>query len=236
MKRTIYVAGVNTRKLAASVAHCPYWLLSVTLVRAKKTMFREWLFPYLDEPMADGSLRHVIWDPGTFSDDAVSYQTYRRIVDYIRERWPHHEYLQYDEIGDPEATAFYLEDMRRRGYDPIPVLTVGGDKSLLREPRVMVGGVARMGPKVRRAYLDHLFDGFTPAPDQYVHLLGMSQKPWFHEYQATGGDSTTWIPRAPYNRRLTIDEWVARDYGEQDIPYIGRTAAQPIEFEEESAA
>jgi hypothetical protein len=211
MKRFIYVAGVNRKHLAAAANECPYWLLSVTLLRK----YPSWLTGYLQR-------RTVIWDPGTFSEDAVAYHRYRSYLDrYARSQ---DEYLQYDEIGDPEATAWYLQDMRRRGYNPIPVLQPGGDVQLLQEKRVAIGGTVPMTAEQRRAYLDHLF--YDHDVRASVHILGMWRPEWFEPYaQAVSGDSTTWIPRSEYNRRKTIEEWL-QGYGEQWIPFKPRTELQ----------
>lgn len=211
MKRCIYVAGVNRKHLAAAANDCPYWLLSVTLLRKCPS----WLGGYLQN-------RRVIWDPGTFSEDAIAYHRYRAYLDrYARGQ---DEYLQYDEIGDPEATEWYLKDMRRRGYDPVPILQPGGTVTLLHEKRVAIGGLVKLSEANRKHYLDDLFYNHEVAAR--VHLLGMCRVEWFEPYRAVfSGDSTTWIPRSEWNRRKTIAEWM-EEYGEQWIPHIPRSSTQ----------
>jgi hypothetical protein len=211
MKRIIYVAGVNRKHLAAAADECPYWLLSVTLLRK----YPSWLAQYLIG-------RTVIWDPGTFSEDAVAYHRYRSYLDrYARSQ---DEYLQYDEIGDPEATAWYLQDMRRRGYDPVPILQPGGNIELLQEKRLAIGGLVRLSEEQRRHYLDDIFYNHTVTAR--VHLLGMGRAEWFEPYKtAVSGDNTSWIPRSEWNRRKTVSEWM-QEYGEQWIPYRPRRATQ----------
>lgn len=209
MKRTIYVAGVNRKHLAAAAAVCPYWLLSVTLLIKQGLSLPEWLLPYLKD-------RHLLYDPGTFSDGAVSYQTYRRFL----EKWlrKNDTYLQYDEVGDPEATAWYLQDMRRRGFKPIPVLQPGGDLELLKEPHLALGGLVRMDDVARSVYLDRLLHG-ERKPEGKVHLLGIGKHEVYERYgAATHGDCTSWIPRSEWNRRKSIAEWM-RGFGEVDIAY-----------------
>ncbi|WDL96387.1 hypothetical protein [Alicyclobacillus sp. ALC3] len=215
MQRRIYVAGINTRKLRDAADSVPYWLLSATLLRQKHGL-PSWLVSHLEN-------RVLMWDPGTFTEDCISYHGYRAFID----RWARSrdEYLQYDEIGDPDATAFYLHDMRKRGYDPIPVLQPGGDASILSEPRAAIGGTVPMGADDRAAYLDELFYHSGVAITGRIHLLGMWRPEWFRPYFAGSGDSTTWIPRAPYNRQMSIPEWLEQ-YGEQNIPYVRRDSIQ----------
>lgn len=211
MKRTIYVAGVNRKHLAEAAGICPYWLLSATLLRK----YPSWLEPYMRE-------RTVIWDPGTFSEDCISYQAYRSYID--RNVKSKHVYMQYDEIGDHEVTSWYLQDMQRRGYNPIPILQPGGNEAMLtNEPIVFIGGLVRMNEDDRMRYLDRLLGPYVTAK---VHLLGMMRSEWFAPYkQATQGDSTSWIPRSEWNRRKTVSEWM-KEYGEQWISYKPREVIQ----------
>ncbi|EHQ63649.1 hypothetical protein PDENDC454_04259 [Paenibacillus dendritiformis C454] len=211
MRRIIYVAGVNRKHLAEAASVCPYWLLSATLLRK----YPSWIEPYMRR-------RAVIWDPGTFSDDCISYQSYRSYIDrHVKSR---HVFMQYDEIGDHEVTSWYLKDMRRRGYNPVPILQPGGDESMLmNEPVVFIGGLVRMNEEDRMRYLDRLLG---PEVTAKVHLLGMMRPEWFAPYlPATQGDSTTWIPRGEWNRRKTVTEWM-KEYGEQWVPYQPNKATQ----------
>ncbi|KKC49570.1 hypothetical protein VE23_25085 [Paenibacillus sp. D9] len=211
MQRIIYVAGVNRKHLAEHADGVPFWLLSATLLRK----YPSWL---------DGRLkgRKVRWDPGTFSEDAISYPRYRSYIDrYVRSS---DDYLQYDEIGDAEATAWYLQDMRRRGYAPIPVMQGNMHYLLRTEPLVAVGGLVRMSKDARRRYLDELFYDHRPASQ--IHLLGMLNPEWFAPYeQARYGDNTSWIPRDEWNRRKTIEAWL-KEYGDQWIEFIPRELVQ----------
>lgn len=215
MIRTIYVAGVNRKHLAAAAENVPYWLLSATLLRK----YPSWIEPYMRN-------RAVIWDPGTFTEDCISYQGYRAYID--RNVKSRHQYMQYDEIGNPDATEWYLRDMRRRGYRPIPILQPGGDEAMLQsEDMVFVGGTVRMPDDQRRRYLDSLL--LKPMRAK-VHLLGMMRHEWFSPYsQAIQGDNTSWIPRDAWNRRKSIEEWM-REYGEQWVQHEPRAAVQMTLF------
>lgn len=204
MQRIIYVAGVNRKHLAEQASVCPYWLLSASLLRK----YPSWIEPYMRN-------RTVIWDPGTFSEDCISYQGYRQYIDrHVKSK---HTYMQYDEIGDHEATDWYLHDMRKRGYRPIPILQPGGDLEMLKnEALVFIGGLVRMQPEDRARYLDQIL---TPDKSAKVHLLGMMQHEWFSPYSAAvQGDNTSWIPRSEWNRRKTVSEWM-KEYGEQWVPH-----------------
>ncbi|MDQ0091638.1 hypothetical protein J2T12_005078 [Paenibacillus anaericanus] len=201
MKRIIYVAGVNRKHLAEQANSVPYWLLSATLLRKYPT----WLEPYLRN-------RSVIWDPGTFTEDCISYQGYRAYIDrHVKSK---HQYMQYDEIGNPEATEWYLKDMRRRGYEPIPILQPGGNLELLRsESLVFIGGLVPMDEGGRARYLDEIINETVTAK---VHLLGMIKHQWFAPYKAAvQGDNTTWVRGGEYKRNPEI----MQRYGEQWIPY-----------------
>ncbi|MBU5356118.1 hypothetical protein KQI74_28095 [Paenibacillus barcinonensis] len=215
MKRTIYVAGVNRKHLAEQASSVPYWLLSATLLRK----YPSWLDPYMRN-------RSVIWDPGTFSEDCISYHGYRSYLDrYAKSK---HMYMQYDEIGDPEATAWYLQDMRRRGYEPVPILQPGGDTGLLqRDGLVFIGGTVRMRDDERMRYLDSLL--LQPIKAR-VHLLGMMRPEWFAPYNsAVQGDNTSWIPRDAWNRRKTVSEWM-KEYGSQWVAHKPREVVQMALF------
>lgn len=211
MNRVIYVAGVNRRHMAEQVDECPFWLLSATLLRK----YPSWLSSYI-------SKRNVMWDPGTFSADAISYQGYRSFIDrYIRSK---DSYLQYDEIGDAEITAFYLRDMRKRGYDPIPILQGEANELLTNEKLVAIGGLVPMTDDIRARYLDSIFYGNVVTAK--IHLLGMIKHEWFAPYQgAVRGDNTSWIPRSEWNRKKTIDEWM-KEYGDQWVPFQPRSHIQ----------
>jgi hypothetical protein len=215
MKRIIYVAGVNRKHLAEHASGVPYWLLSATLLRK----YPSWLESYMRQ-------RVVIWDPGTFSEDCISYQGYRTFLD--RHAKSRHTFMQYDEIGDHEVTSWYLKDMRRRGYNPLPILQPGGDLNLLQhDGLVCIGGMVRMKEEERMRYLDSLL--LQPHRAK-VHLLGMMQHEWFAPYlSAVSGDCTSWIPRSKWNRRKTAAEWM-KEYGEQWIPHKPRQAVQMALF------
>lgn len=207
MRRDIYVAGINTRPLAVAAADSPFWLLSATLLRRANGGMPEWI-----QTMLCG--RSVIWDPGTFSEKALSYSAYRTWIDRnVRSR---DQYLQYDEIGDPEMTDFYLRNMHTRGYDPIPVLQPGGNESLLDEPRCAIGGTVPMAKSQRILYLNGLIYRRVRRPTARLHILGMHSHEWFRRFPFASGDSTTWIPRGEFNRRKSISEWLS-EYGEHDI-------------------
>lgn len=211
MQRLIYVAGVNRKHLAAAAQSVPAWLLSSTLLRK----YPGWVEQYMTRHRA------VRWDPGTFSEDAISYRGYR---DYIhRHAKPWHDYLQYDEIGDAEATAWYLQDMRRRGMNPIPILQGNAFHLLQTEQHIAIGGLVRMPDVARANYLDEVFYQHKPACR--IHLLGMMQHKWFAPYKAVEGDNTSWIPRDEWNRRKSIDEWLI-EYGEQWVQYQPREMYQ----------
>lgn len=90
--RTIYFAGINRKHLASAADGVPYWLLSATLLRK----YPGWIESYMTRQ------RLVRWDPGTFSKEAISYHAYRSFLHEHAKPW--HSYLQYDEIGDAEAT------------------------------------------------------------------------------------------------------------------------------------
>lgn len=211
MNRIIYVAGVNRKNLALQASSVPYWLLSVTLLRKYPT--------WLDQHLAN---RTILWDPGTFSQDAISYQGYLRYIDrYMKSK---DRYLQYDEIGDAEMTAFYLKDMRKRGYDPIPILQGKANELLHTEKLVAIGGLVPMNDFNRMNYLDDIF--YKHNPTAQIHLLGMIKHEWFEPYKtAVQGDNTSWIPRSEWNRRKTIEQWM-KEYGEQWIPYIPQKELQ----------
>lgn len=52
-----------------------------------------------------------------------------------------------------------------------------------------------------------------------IHLLGVGDPYWFRRYPVASGDSTTWIPRFPWNRSRPPVDWL-KGYGDQEIPYV----------------
>lgn len=237
--RVIYAAGINRHHLAHIGAACDYWLLSASLVA---TAYRRtggigaWLLEH-------GVLgRQVMWDPGTFVKGALSFVEYLRfleatLIDHpdAASDWrlqygpvdpdeadPGEDYLAYDVPGDPDATARYLAEMRRLGFDPIPVLQRGMDPALLEtEPRVAIGGLVRLSPTERMAYLDGLLypGGRRRRIAGQVHLLGIAAERYFRRYPAASGDSSTWLPRGPWNQQQSMEQWLAEHYGARWIPY-----------------
>jgi hypothetical protein len=201
VKRIIYVAGINRKHLAAHMDKIPYWLLSATLLRK----YPAWIDLYMRN-------RSVIWDPGTFSEDCISYQGYRSYID--RNVKSKQLYMQYDEIGNPEVTEWYLKDMRKRGYNPIPILQPNGNESMLKTERlVCIGGLVPMQPTQRVNYLDRILTNEVKAK---VHLLGMIKHQWFSPYlNAVQGDNTTWVRGAAYKNNPDI----IKNYGEQWVPH-----------------
>lgn len=210
MNRTIYVAGVNRKHLGVQASGVHNWLLSCTLLRK----YPSWVDQYMG--------RDVMWDPGTFSEDPISYSYFRHYIDrYCRS---HHRYLQYDEIGDAEATEWYLKDMRRRGYKPIPILQGRAFHLLRQEPILAIGGLVKMEDEPRRRYLDEIF--YDHRPVGRIHLLGMIKHEWFAPYgEAIQGDNTSWIPRSEWNRQKSISQWM-KEYGIQWIPHKPRELVQ----------
>ncbi|MGG1673993.1 hypothetical protein ACIFOE_25870 [Paenibacillus sp. NRS-1783] len=201
MKRTMYVSGLTTKSLAQQAQVIPYWLLSVAQLRS----YPEWLDPYVCK-------RTVIWSPGTESErpDYLGYLSY--IDEHVMGQ---HTYLQYDDFRDPNATTWYLKDMRRRGYNPLPVLQPGGNSMLLHtEDLVFLSGLLEMDDMERSAYLDkHLMVGIRAK----VHLQGIKDANWFAPYAAAiQGDHGLTDNHSFW--RLHRSER-SGEFGEQWIPY-----------------
>ncbi|MDN4090876.1 hypothetical protein [Paenibacillus polymyxa] len=140
------------------------------------------------------------------------YQSYLSYIDaHVLSQ---HSYLQYDDFRDPNATTWYLKDMRQRGYNPLPILQPGGNNMLLHtEDIVFMSGLLQMDDMERSVYLDkHLMVGIRAK----VHLLGIKDTHWFAPYAAAiqgdhsfRGDHSFWRHR----RERSVE------FGEQWIPY-----------------
>lgn len=216
MHRLIYMAGVNAPNRYLLADRCSCWLLSVALVREGTSGLPLWL----RYAMAG---RYVLWDCGAFSTsrEPVRYHEYLTFLARHVTRLPSHEYLQFDVMGDPEATDWYYRDMLRRRYRPWKVIQPGGDTTCLyTESYAALGGLVGMKPTERRRHLDGVFypeDGRRPTAR--IHLLGVSGTQWLERYPARSADSTNWLPYGPWNRRLTPEQWATQHYGWQDVPY-----------------
>ncbi|QDA30237.1 hypothetical protein [Paenibacillus polymyxa] len=201
MKRTIYVSGLTTKSLAHQARVIPYWLLRVSELRR----YPEWLDPYVTN-------RSVMWSAGS-GIDRPDYMGYLSYIDkHIIGR---HAYLQYDDFRDPNATTWYLKDMRRRGYNPLPILQPGGNSMLLHsEDLVFLSGLLQMDDMERSDYLDkHLMVGIRAK----VHLLGIKDAPWFAPYAAAiQGDHSLRETHGFWRQRCTER---SDEFGEQWIPY-----------------
>lgn len=202
MKRTIYVSGINTKSQAHQAQVIPFWLLSVAEMRT----YPKWLDLYVTN-------RSVVWSAGGAEIERPDYWSY---LSYIDEHvMGHHAYLQYDDFCNADATTWYLKDMRRRGYKPIPILQPGGNSMLLHfEDLVFMSGLPEMNDMERSAYLDkHLMVGIRAK----VHLLGINDARWFVPYSsAIQGDH-----RIIANHRFWGHHRRERSikFGEQWIPY-----------------
>lgn len=204
-----------------------YWVLSITALRRKtERKFPEWVWRH-----ATNQSLSIIWDPGTFADDAINYPTYRRIaMDVILSNWPYHKLMQYDEVGDPEATIWYRHDLRRRGIPCLSVIQPGESNLdwMESEQEFFVGGLVPMTQQPDRltAYLDGLFypNGQRRAFGR-VHLLGVGQEWVMQRYPATSSDNTSFIKRVFVDKSKRLDDLIPL-YGERDIPYVPPQSVQ----------
>lgn len=119
-----------------------------------------------------------------------------KLVDYLRfleslpfEPW---RYFMLDVIGDPQATWKNYLEMRRLGFDPIPIFTRGEDPAQIERyyeqtDYIAVGGL--VGTMGHKGYLN----GFRRLiGDRRAHWLGFTKMEFIKAYRPFSVDSSNW--------------------------------------------
>lgn len=101
-------------------------------------------------------------------------------------------YFMLDVIGEAEATLANYREMRRRGFEPIPIFTRGMALPILEEyfetsDVVGIGGLVHT-PK-NFAFINGIME---KVGERRVHLLGVSKMPIIKFYKPFSCDSSGW--------------------------------------------
>lgn len=112
----------------------------------------------------------------------------------LRERF----FMSLDVIGDQAASWRNFDELERRGYDVLPILTRGCssadiDRAAERE-YLAIGGCVGAGRAELQPYLDQIFARLMKRDRlPRVHLLGLTQDWAVRRYPAFSADSTSWL-------------------------------------------
>mgnify|MGYP001218804606 FL=1 len=108
-------------------------------------------------------------------------------------------YLTLDVIGDPEGTRRNFDEMRRRGYAPVPIVTRGDGPGAIEDyytisDYVAFGGVA--GVTNSSAAWCKAVMGIVGR--RKAHLLGMTRMEWVKALRPYSVDSSSWMQAARF--------------------------------------
>jgi hypothetical protein len=136
----------------------------------------------------------MILDSGAFtawkSGSIIKLDDYCRFIESLKFKPAH--YVTLDVIGDSKATWKNYEIMKKRGFDPIPVFTAGGDLSELDEwykhsDLVCIGGL--VGLKNRDAYVFHVNKYLKGRKAHFLGYTSLKYTPSLRPYSC---DSSSW--------------------------------------------
>lgn len=164
-------------------------------------------YPYFTQKHAD-FLRNqprdnyrLIIDSGAFtawnSGHSISLDDYCRFLDSIEHLRPFNA-VQLDVFGEPEATYQNLLEMRRRGYDVMPVFTRGDTLERLNEfyemtNYIMFGGIVIGGQN--QNYVKWFLENNR---GRMAHWLGFVDMDFIKHYRPESVDSSSWNSGARY--------------------------------------
>jgi len=148
----------------------------------------------LEHMQSLGDRGRLLIDSGAFTawkaGKPVQLHEYLRFLgDLPFEPWG---YFVLDVIGDPVATRENFDEMRRQGFDPIPIFTRGEDLEELDRyyedhPRVALGGL--VGTKGNKGFVNGLMAKIGSRP---CHWLGFNFRDWLAYYRPDSADSSSW--------------------------------------------
>lgn len=112
-------------------------------------------------------------------------------------------YMALDVVGDPEATLENYEAMRRRGLDPVPVLTRGEttealDRYFQTSKLVALGGIAG-ADAASYAWTAKMVQH---AAGRHTHVLGFTSLDWIKHLRPWSCDSSSWLSAARYGSMI----------------------------------
>jgi hypothetical protein len=175
-------------------------------VRPKNILISYWYFKNrnLQEWVKDlGYLPNIMLDSGAWSaynqDKRIDFKKY---IDYINKYKEYiYEFVNLDEIGDPDISYWSYLVMKKKGLNPIPVYHYGEDFKYLDayikrgEKRIAFGGTVMEKDKIKVANIAS--EILKRYPQISLHLLGSSSKKLIQYCpEAHSCDSSTWMKMA----------------------------------------
>jgi len=148
----------------------------------------------------------AIIDSGAFTASTLgksySVAEYAGFIDGFDDAWGSslHEriFMSLDVIGDQQASWSNFDELQRRGYDVLPILTRGCSAADIdraaEHDYLAVGGCVGVGRSELQPYLDRIFARLMKRDRlPRVHLLGLTQDWAARRYPAFSADSTSWL-------------------------------------------
>jgi len=148
-----------------------------------------------------------------------SLDDYCKALDHAQKRIPIWRYFTLDVIGDADGTRRNYDELKRRGYDPIPIFTRGAAQADLeyyyeRTELVGVGGL--VGTTGSRGFVNGIM---RCVGSRAVHLLGFTRFDFMKHYRPYSCDSSNFNRGGKYG-------WVDIYVGAGHMPHLMRTTVK----------
>jgi len=164
------------------------------------------------DAMRERGTERIMLDCGAFTafkqGGHVELADYEKAIDLLKPDL----YVQLDVIADPAATRVHLEQMRKDGYDPVPIFTRGAPwEDLLRLKDecdyIALGNISagRGTVHAMKPWLDYVFH--VLGPGFKTHAFGVTSSDALSTWPFYSADSTAVLKAASYGlaRKLGPD-------------------------------
>jgi len=163
----------------------------------------------------------IIIDSGAFTayklNKVITLDEYCNFLDNIN--LPTKYYFTLDEIGNSKKTLANYNELKSRGYKPIPIFTRGDNIKLFHQyykdtEFVGIGGIA--GTEKNSGYLKYLMDE-EGLKEFNCHWLGFWDRDFLFHYKPTSCDSSAWQHFSMFGRvylyvNRTFESFTRKDY------------------------
>ena len=170
------------------------WLPDDFTLRRCLVTYEDSAIPKVLAPLEGQGCTDILCDSGAFTKKArrgeITRESYCEWLDDNAHRFT--RYLNFDVMGDHEATAKNQRWMEDNGYNPVPVWHSQSPLSLLAEMMadhdyIAIGGIVRVPKPKKWAVMEAVF-GLRPRGVK-LHLLGISDQAILASFPAYSSDS-----------------------------------------------